>query len=539
MRTGMKIGAALLVMVALGDRCPAADIPLGSSFTYQGQLTEAGRPLNDTADFSFSLWDAATGGNRLGSPIVYSGITVVNGLFSVNVDFGVGAFNGDARWVQVEVRSPAGSGSYVPLIPRQRLSPVPYALALSDLRTIPNSTSPNILAGWRGNGILPSVVGGTLSGGGSPLGGGIPRPNSVTDDYGTVSGGSGNIAGNNDGDATNAANATVGGGYANEARGSVSTVGGGWYNRATGERATISGGWNNQASNHAATVGGGRDNIASGSRSTVPGGGDNRASGDRSFAAGWRAKADHQGTFVWADSTEADFVSTGNNQFVIRASGGVGVGTAAPKTTLDVAGMARVNGTNWPSAGEGMELAYDSTLNRGYIQVYDRTAPGTWGSLSLGNGNVGIGSLGTSKLTVAGTIESTTGGVKFPDGTTQTTATIAGPAGPAGYHCWDLNMNRVNDPVEDTNHDGVYNIIDCQGAQGLTGPAGPPGPPTTTSAICMPAAQLPPAGYCGTHICTGRVVAEVRALECSITSDTGSCSTPSNYSYGVCCVCAP
>jgi len=556
MRTGMKVGAALLVMVALGDSSPAAETPLGTSFSYQGQLTEAGRPLNDTADFSFSLWDAATGGNRLGSPIVYSGITVVNGLFSVNVDFGVGAFNGDARWLEIGVESPPGSGSYAVLSPRQRLSPVPYALALSDLRTIPNSTSPNILAGWRGNSIVTSVVGGTLSGGGSPLGGGIPRPNNVTDNYGTVSGGSGNKAGTNDGDATNADHATVGGGYANEASASVSTVGGGWTNRASAGRATVSGGWNNNASGMASTVSGGRDNVASGENSLVAGGfgnqatnwgamalggGYSRAQGVCSLAAGRRAIAAHTGSFVWADYNDADFTTTGQNQFVVRAGGGVGINTAAPKTTLDVAGMARVNGTNWPSAGEGMELAYDSTLNRGYIQVYDRTAPGTWGSLSLGNGNVGIGSLGTSKLTVAGTIESTTGGVKFPDGTTQTTATLVGPAGPtgpAGYHCWDLNMNRVNDPVEDTNHDGAFNIIDCQGMQGLTGPAGPPGPPTSTSAICFPSAQYPPAGICGTT-CTGTVVAEVRALECSITSDTGSCSTPSNYSYGVCCVCAP
>ena len=39
------------------------------------------------------------------------------------------------------------------------------------------------------------------------------------------------------------------------------------------------------------------------------------------------------------------------------------------------------------------------------------------------NGNVGIGTTGTgSKLTVAGVIESTSGGIKFPDATTQTTA---------------------------------------------------------------------------------------------------------------------
>lgn len=556
MRMGVTVGAALLAVLAAGNRNSQAETPLGTVFSYQGQLKQGGLPIDGSADIAFSLWDAATGGNRLGSPIVHTDFTVVNGLFSVNLDFGAGWFNGDARWLQVEVRSPAGSGPFVILPPRQRLTPVPYALALSDLRTIPNPTSPNILAGWRGNWIFANAVGATLSGGGSPLGGGIPRPNIVYDNYNTVSGGSGNKAGTNDGDVTNADHTTVGGGYANEASASVSTVSGGWGNTASGQRATIGGGWNNQASNHAATVaggrdnkasgwtstvGGGQDNEASGEGATVPGGTNNRAHGDYTSAAGHRAKADWSGSWVWADSNDADFADTGPNQFLVRAAGGVGVNTAAPKTTLDVAGLARVMGANWPSAGEGMELGYSADLNRGYIQVYDRTAPGTWGSLYLGNGNVGVGALGTSKLTVAGTIESTTGGVKFPDGTTQTTATLVGPAGltgPAGYHCWDLNMNRINDAVEDMNHDGAYNIIDCQGLQGATGAQGPPGPPTTTSAICMGAAQLPAVGYCSA-ICTGRVVAEVRALECSVTADTGTCSSPSNFSYGVCCVCAP
>lgn len=44
-------------------------------------------------------------------------------------------------------------------------------------------------------------------------------------------------------------------------------------------------------------------------------------------------------------------------------------------------------------------------------------------SLSLGSsGNVGIGIVSNSKLAVAGTVESTAGGFKFPDGSVQTTA---------------------------------------------------------------------------------------------------------------------
>jgi hypothetical protein len=75
-------------------------------------------------------------------------------------------------------------------------------------------------------------------------------------------------------------------------------------------------------------VGGGTGNAASGNGSTVPGGVSNTAAGVFSFAAGRSAKANHQGAFVWADSTNADFASTANDQFLIRAAGGVGIDTA-------------------------------------------------------------------------------------------------------------------------------------------------------------------------------------------------------------------
>ena len=66
------------------------------------------------------------------------------------------------------------------------------------------------------------------------------------------------------------------------------------------------------------------------------------------FAAGRRAKANHQGAFVWGDSTFADIASTANNQFLIRAAGGVGIGTNNPAgAALAVVGGIRagVNGT--------------------------------------------------------------------------------------------------------------------------------------------------------------------------------------------------
>jgi trimeric autotransporter adhesin len=106
--------------------------------------------------------------------------------------------------------------------------------------------------------------------------------------------------------------ATIGGGSQNSilARANLSVVAG-------GQRNTI----NTDALN--STIGGGGSNTNAGKYATVPGGELNYAGGDHSFAAGRRAKANHAGVFVWADSTSADFTSATSNQFLVRATGGV------------------------------------------------------------------------------------------------------------------------------------------------------------------------------------------------------------------------
>jgi len=103
---------------------------LGTAFTYQGQLKKAGSPISDTCDFQFSLWDASTGGTQIGSTQTKTGVSVSNGYFTIpNLDFGAGAFQGDARWLQIGVKC-AGDSDYVPLSPRQALTAAPYALSL-------------------------------------------------------------------------------------------------------------------------------------------------------------------------------------------------------------------------------------------------------------------------------------------------------------------------------------------------------------------------------------------------------------------------
>ncbi len=155
--------------------------------------------------------------------------------------------------------------------------------------------------------------------------------------YSIVTGGYGG------GDANEASGAySVAGGNGSNARADVSVALGGDVNKATAIASAVAGGSCNQAINQyatvigggdingpnigsgvASTVIGGRNNQATGEYSSIPGGYLNRAAGSYSFAAGRRAKANQDGSFVWADSTDADYVSNGVNTFNIRANGGV------------------------------------------------------------------------------------------------------------------------------------------------------------------------------------------------------------------------
>ena len=79
---------------------------IGTAFTYQGQLKQNGRPVNDTCAFRFGLWDAATGGNQVGDFQTISNVQVVNGLFATKIDFGKGVLDGNARWLEIAASCP-------------------------------------------------------------------------------------------------------------------------------------------------------------------------------------------------------------------------------------------------------------------------------------------------------------------------------------------------------------------------------------------------------------------------------------------------
>jgi hypothetical protein len=346
------------------------------------------------------------------------------------------------------------------------------------LRIEPSGTSnqPNIIGRSRFNVAADGVTGATISSGGSEFLDGnssVPGRNEVSGDFGTVGGGVSNSAtgegatvgggkdntaqgihstvGGGIGNRTDSRFSTVGGGFINTASGHGSTIGGGIENISSSDESTISGGFGNRAIGPGAAVGGGSDNIASGQVSTiaggvrnqtfdgfgsavsggdsniasgdfsvVPGGLNNTAAGNHSLAAGNQAMANHNGTFVWADAANEDFTSTGENQFLIRASGGVGIGTNSPNQMLVVGDPfasslpgKRVTIGN-QSGLSGVNLGEDQNqrafilwvANNNYLELGTRNDGATYGNtLVVRDGKVGVGaSSPTERLTVNGNV---------------------------------------------------------------------------------------------------------------------------------------
>ncbi len=405
-RAGMKRTSVLLVGLAA---LPLAVLAQTTAFTYQGRLNNAGAPANGIFDLRFSLHDAATNGASIGS-LTNAATPVSNGLFTVALDFGAGAFPGADRWLELAVRTNGNPGAFTALTPRQALASTPYALrslkagsadavpatnitgtiaagqiapaaftninavtlggltgasfwrtggntnanpsngtflGTSDnlplemrvnsqraLRLEPRPESPNVIGGSPVNYVTPGRNGAFIGGGGT-----VGAQNVVTGHYASVVGGLFNLAGG--------AYSTASG-YNAEATGEGSLAMG-WYPTASGPY-SISLGQDTIASGPAA-IALGFDSVASGTNAVALG--SSTASGWHAFACGVStvaagtasaglghvANANHDGAFVWADfSTASPFVSSGANQFLVRATGGVGINKTNPAAALDVAG---------------------------------------------------------------------------------------------------------------------------------------------------------------------------------------------------------
>ena len=388
MRKAFVIASILALTLASAIQAAAPQL-----INYQGRLTDAaGEPVPDGSySVFFTIYNAAVAGTPVWDETQI--VTSTDGLFavllgSVNPVFD-SVFNGTTRYLGIAV---AGDPE---LSPRVALVSVPYAHRVNtvDGASGGNITSKvsigpdHILTGDSAaigggafntaSGILSTVGGGklniasgdnsTISGGNqnfasgteATIGGGLVngahfnaatvgggRVNTAFGISSTVSGGNSNMAtatdatvGGGFGNIANNNGATISGGRLNTASGIVSFIGGGRRNKARGNYSVVAGGGgstladSNLALGFWSVIGGGSRNTASNVHATVVGGLSNTASGSFSFAAGRQAKANHDGSFVWADQAGIDFASSAVNQFNVRASGGTRIFSNSALTT--------------------------------------------------------------------------------------------------------------------------------------------------------------------------------------------------------------
>jgi hypothetical protein len=152
--------SGIATLLAAASLTLSAYAQSSTALTYQGFLRDNGQPANGVYDLRFALFDSEVGGNQIGSVVFVNNVTVADGLFTVEVDFGAAPFNtGARRWIEIGVRPGGRTGGHSLLSPRIELTPVPYALYAQNIAN--NAVSANQLANDANS--LSKVSGGALS----------------------------------------------------------------------------------------------------------------------------------------------------------------------------------------------------------------------------------------------------------------------------------------------------------------------------------------------------------------------------------------
>jgi len=99
-------------------------------FGYQGRLSNGGSAYTGSADMLFTIYDSQAGGNAVSPAAGLGAVPVSNGIFSASIPADpTWFFNVPDRYLGIQVRTPAGTGPYQEISPRQRIAPVPIAMA--------------------------------------------------------------------------------------------------------------------------------------------------------------------------------------------------------------------------------------------------------------------------------------------------------------------------------------------------------------------------------------------------------------------------
>ena len=86
----MRDKVRLISTVALFFFFAGTALPQTAVFTYQGKLTDTGTPPTGTYQMEFRLFDAV--GAQIGTLVTNNTVSVTEGVFTVNLNFGATAF---------------------------------------------------------------------------------------------------------------------------------------------------------------------------------------------------------------------------------------------------------------------------------------------------------------------------------------------------------------------------------------------------------------------------------------------------------------
>ncbi len=127
--TDLKLYDEILTSVRDSVHITVVPAEMGTGFTYQGRLIDSNSVANGLYDFEFELYDAPSDGNQLGSTIDINDLDVIDGYFTVELDYG-SVYDGNGVWLEIGVRAGELTDpcEYTVLEPRQRTTPTPYAI---------------------------------------------------------------------------------------------------------------------------------------------------------------------------------------------------------------------------------------------------------------------------------------------------------------------------------------------------------------------------------------------------------------------------
>lgn len=108
--------------------------------TYQGRLLSDGQPYSGSADVRFTLFNPSN--VAVLGPVESSNVSVVGGTFTTDVNLG-DLVTGPGFTLEVAVRTPAGSGTFETLTPRQPVTATPLAASASTRRATWASRTPH------------------------------------------------------------------------------------------------------------------------------------------------------------------------------------------------------------------------------------------------------------------------------------------------------------------------------------------------------------------------------------------------------------